>query len=265
MNPRRDNFLRSRSGKNAPAGEKNLPTRVAWLLLRFLFILIGVVVLLVAFFRFVPVPFSAFMVQRWVAARFAGDTQFSLHYKWVSIDQMSPYLPLAVVAAEDQRFPAHHGFDFDAISDALRDNRKRARPRGASTISQQVTKNLFLWPGGSFFRKGMEAGFTLLLEGLWSKRRLLEVYLNIAEFGPGLFGVDSASRTFFKKPPGRIGVDEASLLAAVLPSPLRYDAGAPSPYVKSRARHIKRQMEQLGGPRYLRSILAPAGTVKARP
>jgi len=204
--------------------------------------------------RFVPPPVSSFMAQRYIAARWAGQADFTLKYQWVGIRQISPQAALAVVASEDQKFPTHYGFDFASIDKALKDNPHRARPRGASTISQQVAKNLFLWPGRSFFRKGLEAYFTLLLETLWPKRRILEMYLNIAELGPGIFGVKAAGALYFKKTPEELTKMEAALLAAVLPNPLRLHAGSPSKYLRERQQEIMQQMEQLGGPGYLKGI-----------
>ena len=167
------------------------------------------------------------------------------------MESISPNAALAVIAAEDQRFPNHHGFDFAAIQDALDDQDEGKPLRGASTISQQVAKNLFLWSGRSLIRKGLEVWFTLLLELLWPKERILEVYLNIAEFGDSTFGVEAASQRFFNKSASRLIAIEAARLAAVLPNPLRYRADKPSAYVLKRQRWIERQMRQLGGVTYL--------------
>jgi len=171
----------------------------------------------------------------------------AFEYKWVDWPDLSPNVALAVIASEDQRFFAHRGFDLDAIADAIDTFQAGGRLRGASTISQQVAKNLFLWPGRSLLRKGLEAYFTVLIEMLWPKRRILEVYLNIAELGPGVYGVGAASHRFFAKRPGALAPEEAALLAAVLPNPRRLDAQSPSHYVRERQRWILRQMRQLGG------------------
>lgn len=197
--------------------------------------------------RWAPPPTSAFMLRSSMRRSFAD-------YRWVSWRQISRHLPIAVVAAEDQNFPTHWGFDLDAISKALDENKRRRRPRGASTISQQVAKNLFLWPGRSYIRKGVEAYFTVIIELMWPKRRILEVYLNIAQFGPGIFGVEAASRAYFAKPASRLGESEAALLAAVLPNPIKLKAAAPSDYVRQRVQQIEDQMDQLGGPAYLSDI-----------
>jgi monofunctional biosynthetic peptidoglycan transglycosylase len=172
-------------------------------------------------------------------------------YQWTDWDDISPNMGLAVIAAEDQKFPFHHGFDLESISDALEANKRGRRLRGASTISQQVAKNLFLWKGRSFIRKGLEAYFALLLESLWPKERILEVYVNIAEFGDGVYGVTEASRVFFGKEPSKLTKSNAALLASVLPNPKRFRVKRPSGYVYHRRSWIRRQMIQLGGTDYL--------------
>ncbi|TGC74986.1 monofunctional biosynthetic peptidoglycan transglycosylase, partial [Salmonella enterica subsp. enterica serovar Poona] len=165
---------------------------------------------------------------------------------------ISPWMGLAVIAAEDQKFPEHWGFDVPAIEKALAHNeRNESRIRGASTLSQQTAKNLFLWDGRSWVRKGLEAGLTLGIETVWSKKRILTVYLNIAEFGDGIFGVEAAAQRYFHKPASRLNMSEAALLAAVLPNPIRYKANAPSGYVRSRQAWIMRQMRQLGGESFM--------------
>jgi monofunctional biosynthetic peptidoglycan transglycosylase len=197
--------------------------------------------------RWLPPPTSAFMLHSEVPDP-------ALRYHWIPWQRISPHLPIAVVASEDQKFPHHRGFDFDAIGKAIDENKWRRRPRGASTITQQVAKNLFLWSGKSYFRKGLEAYFTMVLELVWPKRRIIEVYLNIAQFGPGIYGVEAASRAYFSKPASRISKSEAALLAAVLPNPRKLKAANPSDYVRHRAREIEAQMEQLGGAAYLKDI-----------
>jgi len=189
------------------------------------------------------------MVRSWIERRDAGDA--AIHHRWLAFEEISPQLAIAVVAAEDQKFPSHHGFDFESISQALRD--RLDRPRGASTISQQVAKNLFLWRERSLLRKGLEAYLTLLIEGLWPKRRILEVYLNVAEFGPGVFGAGAASELLLGKR-GELSLEEASLLAAVLPSPRRMSPRRPSDYVRRRALEIEAEARNLGGTRYLTGL-----------
>jgi len=175
----------------------------------------------------------------------SGHDRAALANTWIDWEQIPPHAALAVVAAEDQRFLEHHGFDFDSLQDALQTARRGQPLRGASTISQQVAKNLFLWPGRSFLRKGLEAYLTVELELVWSKRRILEVYLNVAEFGHGVFGVGAASEKFFAKTPAEITEAEAALLAAVLPSPSRLHVERPSAYVRQRQSWIQGQMRHL--------------------
>lgn len=195
---------------------------------------LAVFVLPVAALRVLPAPTSAFML--------ASDTQ-PVRYQWVSAAQIPDAARRAVVASEDQKFFEHEGFDIEAMQKAYANNQKKGRRvRGASTISQQTAKNLFLWSGGGYFRKGLEAIYTVLIEALWPKQRILTVYLNIAEFGPGIYGVEAASQAFFKKPAARLSVSEAARLAAVLPSPRKWSAAKPGPYVQKRAGWIARQM-----------------------
>ncbi|HGP0312496.1 monofunctional biosynthetic peptidoglycan transglycosylase [Citrobacter freundii] len=207
----------------------------------------------IALFSVMPVPFSAVMVERQLGAWLSGDFGYVAHSDWVSMDEISPWMGLAVIAAEDQKFPEHWGFDVSAIEKVLAHNeRNENRIRGASTLSQQTAKNLFLWDGRSWVRKGLEAGLTLGMETVWSKKRILTVYLNIAEFGDGVFGVEAAAQRYFHKPASRLSLSEAALLAAVLPNPLRFKANAPSGYVRSRQAWIMRQMRQLGGESFMR-------------
>ncbi len=184
----------------------------------------------------------------------ASEKDYVTRYSWVDLEKISPNAALAVIASEDQQFPFHTGFDFKSIREAVRENAHRKRPRGASTISQQVAKNLFLWNGGGYVRKGLEAWFTVLIELLWPKERILEVYLNVAQFGRGIFGVEAASRAFFRKPAARLSRPEAATLAAVLPNPIRYRAERPSAYVISRRDWIMGQMRGLGGREYLEEV-----------
>ncbi|MFB3854138.1 MAG: monofunctional biosynthetic peptidoglycan transglycosylase [Vicinamibacterales bacterium] len=203
--------------------------------------------------RWVPPLRTGVMMERRIAALIDGR-QYRARYIWVPMERISPHAAIAVVAAEDQKFADHHGFDVESIQDALDDSERGERLRGASTISQQVAKNVFLWSGRSFVRKGLEAWFTALVELLWSKRRILEVYLNIVELGDGVFGVEAASQIYFRKPAARLQPSEAALLAAVLPNPHRLRAAKPSIYVQGRRDWILGQMEQLGGTDYLRRI-----------
>jgi monofunctional biosynthetic peptidoglycan transglycosylase len=201
-------------------------------------------ILAVAAFRFVPVTVTAFMAAERLAAR-AEREPLDQRQDWVPWERISPHAAVAVIAAEDQKFLAHRGFDFQAIGQAVEDAERGGRLRGASTISQQVAKNLFLWSGQNWVRKGLEAWFTVWIEFLWPKRRILEVYLNSAQFGRGTWGVQAASRRYFGKDAAQLTRHEAALLAAVLPSPTRYRVVNPGPYVRRRQQWILGQMPRL--------------------
>lgn len=195
--------------------------------------------------RVVPAWTSSFMVGYQVD-RLTDSELPELRHVWVPWDEIAPSAKLAVIAAEDQRFADHFGLDLAAIQRAREHNRRGRTLRGASTISQQVAKNLFLWSGRSWLRKGMEVGYTLLIELFWPKQRVLEVYLNIAEFGEGVYGVEAAAQQYFGRPAAQLTEYQAALLAAVLPSPKRMSVVAPTAYVQSRAQWIQGQMRQLG-------------------
>lgn len=194
---------------------------------------------------------SSFMAGRVLQAWMEGDLRYRVDYRWRSYRTVSRQLPLAVVAAEDQRFPEHHGFDITAMKKAYQGNQRGRKIRGGSTISQQLAKNLFLWSGRSYVRKGLEAWYTLLIETFWSKRRILEVYVNVVEFGDGVYGAEAAARRYFGISAANIGPSQAARLAAVLPNPKKYSAAKPGPYVQRRSRGIQRQMQRLGGAAYL--------------
>ena len=198
-------------------------------------------------FRFLPVPVTPLMLLRCVEQSFDSKRTLRLHKDWVSSDKISPAMKLAVVAAEDQNFEDHFGFDFEAIEKAQRYNEKYKgkRVKGASTISQQTAKNLFLWPSRSWIRKGFEVYFTFLIEVFWSKERIMEVYLNIIETGDGIYGVEAASWAFFKKPAAKLTVKESALIAAVLPNPLRWSISQPSGRIQKRQQRIVRAMSKL--------------------
>ncbi len=204
--------------------------------------------------RWWPPVTSAFMMEARADALARGDFSFHLRHTWVDRTRIAPTVQLAVIASEDQKFPFHHGFDFDSIHDALREQEDGIRSRGASTISQQTAKNLFLWGGHSYVRKGFEAWFTALLELCWPKDRILEVYLNSAQFGPDIFGVEAAAQSYFHKHASALTRTEAAQLAAVLPNPLRLHADRPSAYVASRREWILTQMHDLGENAYLRNL-----------
>lgn len=211
--------------------------------------LLGFLVLtasLVLLLRFVPVPVTGVMVERRLQSWFSEGSYTSRH-DWVSLDEVAPCMGAAVIASEDQNFAEHFGFDWKAIEKAMAHNEHSKRKRGASTLSQQTAKNVFLWDGRTWLRKGFEVYFTLMIETLWSKKRILEVYLNSVEFGDGIFGVEAASRAFFGKSASRLRPSEAAILAAVLPNPHKFKAAAPSPYIRGRQAWILAQMRQLGG------------------
>jgi monofunctional biosynthetic peptidoglycan transglycosylase len=205
----------------------------------------------VAVLRWINPPYTAFMAEAQGEAWAHRDSGYVFRHRWVDLNGISPNLPLAVVASEDQKFPEHWGFDVEAIEKAYALNEHRHKVRGASTISQQVAKNLFLWSGRSYVRKGLEAYFTILIESLWPKRRILEIYLNIAEFGVGTYGAEAAAQRFFHKTAAQLTRGDAAVLAAVLPNPERYSASAPSRFVQQRREWILGQMQALGGPEML--------------
>lgn len=205
------------------------------------------------FYRFLPVPYSALMVEREIRSWFS-DQSHEIRHTWVPLESIHPNMGLAVIAAEDQNFAEHFGFDWKAIEKAMAHNERSKRKRGASTLSQQTAKNIFLWESRSWVRKGFEVYFTVVIEALWSKKRILEVYLNSVEFGDGIYGVEAASQHFFHKPAKALRPGEAALLAAVLPSPRRYKVNAPSGYVRMRQAWILNQMGQLGGAGYIKEL-----------
>lgn len=198
---------------------------------------------------------SAFMLRARLESPGAHPAPQRIRYEWVDYALISPQAALAVMASEDQQFPFHHGFDMESIREAERNNEEGGRLRGASTISQQLAKNLFLWPGRSYVRKGLEAWFTVLLEALLPKERILETYLNIVQFGPGIFGVEAAAREYFHSSAARLTASEAALLAAVLPNPERLHVDRPSRYVSERRDWILGQMRTLAEGNYL-SVVA---------
>ncbi|WP_404364355.1 monofunctional biosynthetic peptidoglycan transglycosylase [Marinobacter sp.] len=218
---------------------------IAWTLAGLVLLVFAVVLL----FRFVNPPTSTFMIGHLIS----GSEQ-ELRHEWVSLPEISSWMPLAVVASEDQRFLQHHGVDFDAIGKAVTEYRAGGGLRGASTITQQTAKNLFLWSGRSFVRKALEAGLALGVDALWPKRRIMEVYLNVAEFGPGIYGVEAASQNFFGISASQLSRTQAARLAAVLPNPKAYSAASPSPYVWERVAWIEQQMRQLFGSRQLQGL-----------
>jgi len=204
-----------------------------------LFILFSL--LLVLLFKWVPVPFTPLM-----AIRYFENPQEEIAHNWMPIEKISPHLQLAVIASEDQNFATHNGFDFEAIEKAIEDNRQGKRIRGASTISQQTAKNVFLWPGRNWLRKGLEVYFTFLIETIWSKERILEVYLNSIEMGSGIYGAEAAAQHWFNKSAANLSIYEAAAIAAILPNPRRFNANPASNYIQQRKNWIVQQMLNYG-------------------
>lgn len=221
-------------------------------LLALLLPIIGVICL-----RWINPPTSAFMLTARVQAFLDGDHRYRTEYHWVDLEAISPQAAIAVIASEDQQFPYHFGFDFSSIRAAVRAHERGGKLRGASTITQQVAKNLFLWSGRSFVRKGLEATLTLAMETVLPKERILELYLNVAEFGRGIYGVEAAAQHFFHQHASGLTAQDCALLAVVLPNPHQLRVDAPSRYVLTQRDWILRQMANLGGPAYLRGIESP--------
>jgi monofunctional biosynthetic peptidoglycan transglycosylase len=201
---------------------------------------------LVLFFRWIPVPLTPLMIIRCAEQKMDGK-EMKLKKSWVPFKEISPNLQLAVVCSEDQNFINHRGFDFEAIDKAMTYNAKHKKQRGASTISQQTAKNVFLWPGHSWVRKGLEVYFVFLIETFWSKERIMEVYLNVIEIGDGVYGAQAASKIFFNKDAKYLSRSEASLIASVLPNPIKFSVAKPSPYIRVRQAWVERQMLLWGG------------------
>lgn len=202
-------------------------------------------ILIVITYGWVPVPFTPLMAIR--AVEFPEE---DIKHDWVPIEEISPALPLAVIASEDQNFLNHSGFDVKAIEKAMEENKKGKRIRGASSISQQTAKNVFLWPQRSWLRKGLEVYFTFLIEVFWSKERIIEVYLNSIEMGKGIYGAEAAAQAWFNKPASKLSPSEAAAIAAILPNPRQYSANPASNYISNRKNWIVRQMQNLGPIRF---------------
>lgn len=204
--------------------------------------------------KWIAPPTSSFMIQRNIAAWWNNEESFELHYDWADWEEISPYVKVAAITSEDQRFAEHWGLDLEAIQEAVDEYQKGESLRGASTITQQVAKNLFLWPGQSYFRKGIEAYLSLLIEALWSKKRILEIYLNIVEFGNGVYGVKAASETYFNANAQNLNMIQSALMITALPSPRRYNLANPSPYMIDRRNWILQYMFYLGNTDYLKKL-----------
>lgn len=201
-------------------------------------------VLAVAVYRWLPVPITPLMVIRCAQNIHNGETA-AIHHKWVPLKQISPYLPVAVMASEDQNFMHHHGFDFNAIQDAAIERLEGKRSRGGSTISQQTAKNVFLWPQSSWLRKGFEVYFTVLIELMWPKERIMEVYLNSIEMGPNIYGAEAVAQRHFGCSARKLRRSDCALIAATLPNPLRFSSLAPSGYMRKRQKKIEQEMRHI--------------------
>ncbi len=219
--------------------------RIVWKSTLALFFLSIVSVII---FRFIPVPFTPLMITR-MAEQLGDGKSIKCSKGWVSIDKVSNNMPLAVLCSEDQLFMEHNGFDMKAIEKALEynDKKKGKKMRGGSTISQQTAKNVFLWQGRSWLRKGLEAYFTLLIEVIWGKERIMEVYLNVIEMGDGIYGTEAAAQEYFQKSAAKLSASQAALIAAVLPNPRKWSPANPTVYIKKKQQWILKQMGYQGG------------------
>lgn len=220
----------------------NMIKKLVKFLLKFILWFFIMTIAWVFLYKFIPVPYTPLMAIRTIES----DQDFEIKHQWKSIDNIAPSLQLAVICAEDQNFMSHKGFDYEAIKKAREINKTGKKLRGASTISQQTAKNVFLWPARSWFRKAMEAYFTFLIETLWSKERILEVYLNSIEMGNGIFGAQAASEYWFSKSADSLTSQNAAAIAAILPNPRNYRAEPPTPYISGRIKWILRQMQNYG-------------------
>jgi len=219
---------------------KTIQKWLRWLVVFFFASSIGMVLI----YRFLPVYVTPLMIIR-CGQQVGRGEQLRLRHHWVPLDEMSIYMPVAVIASEDQRFMEHKGFDFDAIEKAIDENRKGKRQRGASTITQQTAKNVFLWHGHSWVRKGLEAYFTFLIELFWSKQRIMEVYLNSIEMGDGIYGAEAVAQWHFHCTAAQLTRPQCALIAATLPNPLRFSSKNPSNYMLKRQTWIMRQMKHI--------------------
>ena len=225
---------------------KNIFKKTGRILFRFVIAFFIISIATVVFFRWLPIPVTPFMLTQCVSQTFDSKRKVKLQKKWTSLEQISPYLQLAVICSEDQNFIDHFGFDFDAIEKAMEHNKSHKQKRGASTISQQTAKNVFLYDGRNWIRKGLEVYFTFLIEVCWSKQRIMEVYLNVIEFGDGIYGAEAAAQQFFKIPSEKLSASQAAMLAAILPAPRRFSATNPSFYILKRQQWILSQMKNNG-------------------
>jgi monofunctional biosynthetic peptidoglycan transglycosylase len=227
------------------------------LLIRLVLTMFLLSVVWVLVYRWLPPPATLHMITRRADAGKDNKPDKTISYRFVPLEEISPQMPLAVIAAEDQLFMTHNGFDFKAIQGAFTKNLESKRLAGGSTISQQVAKNVFLWHGRSYLRKAVEAYFTFLIELLWGKSRIMEVYLNIAEMGDRVFGIEAAAQYYFRKPAAGLSTQQAALVAAVLPNPVRFSVRQPTSYILKKRRWIMKNMRQLGGAAHVKALTQP--------
>lgn len=221
---------------------KKRPWKIVKILRNIVLVFFASTILAVIVLRFVPVYFTPLMLIRSVQQLSSGEKP-EIRHQWVPLDKISPALPLAVIASEDNRFASHNGFDFEEIRKAVKENETRKRKRGASTISQQTAKNVFLWPRSSWLRKGLEVYFTVLIEACWSKERIMEVYLNSIEMGKGIYGAQAVARANFHTTAAKLTRPQCALIAATLPNPVRFDSARPSAYMLKRQAQILKLMK----------------------
>ncbi len=234
---------------------KLIPKNILRFLLRIVMVFAVATIILLLIFKWFDPPITSYIQADLNEKSTIPILPQKADQEWISLDEISPKVILAVIASEDQKFFDHWGFDITEIMNAVEEMDRGRRVRGASTLTQQVAKNLFLWPSKDFIRKGMEAYYTFLIELLWSKKRILEVYLNIAEFGPDTYGVSAAAKYHFYKSAKQLNSDEAAYLAAILPNPKRYKRNMRTRYINSRIENIKRQMGFIGGEQLLKENL----------
>ena len=241
----RNSKLKIRNSKSKNMIKGGIP-RLLFRIIKLIFIVfVGGSILAVLVFRFINPPFTLLMIERGFERKAAGK-EWKIDKQWVSFDDIANPMKRAAVAAEDQTFLENHGFDFRAIEKAIKKNEHSKKLIGGSTISQQTAKNVFLWPGRSFVRKGFEAWFTLLMEIFWSKKRIMEVYLNVIETGDGIYGVEAAAQEYFHIPASQLNNQQAAAIAVIFPSPLKWSATHPTRYLRHRQYLIMKNMRRLG-------------------
>jgi len=226
---------------------KKIYRRIFYGLLKLLTLFLSLSFVWVVAYKYIPPPITGMMLYKWW-----NQENYSIDYRWRDLEEIGSSVPLAFISSEDQKFLNHNGFDVEAIKKAIESNKESKKVRGASTISQQVAKNVFLLPTKSYFRKGLEVYFTFLIELVWGKERIMEVYINVVELGEGVYGVEAAAQNYFKKSAKKLSRNNAALMATVLPNPLIFKLKSPSAYMQKRSNWVLRQMNNLGGEGILR-------------